>query len=49
MANELQDAFSDTKRATKSRPVANTPARTDIFQRHSKDAITNESNALFYV
>ena len=43
IANQLPDAFTDTKRVTKSYiPVANAPARIEILDIKSEDKVTHE-------
>ena len=44
IANQLPDAFTDTKRVTKSYiTVVNTPARIEIPKGQSENEVTNES------
>ena len=44
LANQLPDAFTDTKRVTKSYiPAVNTPARIEIPDTKSEDKVTQES------
>ncbi|KAI3506492.1 hypothetical protein L1887_28853 [Cichorium endivia] len=46
MENQLPDAFTDTKRVTKSYiPAINAPARIEILDKQSGDKVTQESKA----
>ena len=46
IANQLPDAFTDTKRVTKSYiPVANAPARIEIAEIKPEGKDTHESNS----